>query len=99
MPTYLIRAYDLIYGSGELDRVNQEKGLPVKCRIEEDFFRGAVRHVRTYPEYYANPSPRIYEGLAVLGRVIGKPDYVHDAVRRMKGIFAHSFTFDGVWKE
>ncbi len=99
MPTPLIRAYDLIWNSGALEKLDEQRGAALRRRVEEDFFRGAVRHVRTYPEYYANPSPRIYEGLAVLGRVIGEPDLVHDAARRTQGIFENSFMFDGVWKE
>jgi len=99
VPTSLILAYDLIYSSGELERLAGETGAPVKRRIEADFFRGVVTHIRLYPEYYANPSPRIYEGMAVLGRVVAEPDFVHDAVRRIRGIFANSFMYDGVWKE
>lgn len=99
MPTSLIQAYDLIYTSGELEKLSAERHLDARRRIEEDFFRGAVRHVRAYPEFYGNPSPRIYEGLAVLGRVLGDPDYVHDAVRRMKGLFERRFFFDGFWAE
>lgn len=99
LPTPLFRAFDLILASGELERLGAELGLDVRLRIEDDFFRAAVRHVRTYPEYHANPSPRIYEGLAVLGRVIGEPGFVHDAVRRLRGMSETSFFFDGMWKE
>ncbi len=99
MPTYPILAYDLVYNSGELEKLSHERGLEVKQRIEQDFFRAAVRHVRSYSENYSNASPSIYWGLAVLGRVIAEPDYVHDAVRRITGIFENSFLFDGFWKE
>lgn len=99
IPTPLIRAYDLIYDSAELERLGRERNVDARRRIEDEFFRAVVAHVRTYPEPYGNPSPRIYEGLAVLGRVINEPGHVHDAIRRLKGFFAASFFFDGMWKE
>lgn len=99
LPTPLIRAYDLIYDSGEIERLGRERGVNVRARIEDGFFQAAAAHVRAYPEPYANPSPRIYEGLAVLGRVIGDPRAVHEAMRRLQGLFATAFFFDGMWKE
>ncbi|HOW86369.1 MAG TPA: heparinase II/III family protein [Candidatus Aminicenantes bacterium] len=99
IPTPLVYAYDLIYDSGALEEAGRRGGVDAKRRIEEDLFRAAVRHVRTYPEYYGNPSPRIYEGLAAIGRVIGEPGFVHDAVRRIGGLFENRFFFDGMWNK
>ena len=99
MPSNLVYAYDLIYTSGEIEALSQETGADVKRRIEEDFFRGAVRQVEVFPPSYGNASPRIYRGYAVIGRVLGEPAYVHRAVQLSKGLFERSFFVDGFWKE
>ena len=71
----------------------------MRARIEHDFFRGAIRQDGFHGPVYGNASPRIYEGYAVIGRVIGDPGLVHEAVRRSRGIFERKFFFDGFWCE
>ncbi len=99
IPTDLARAYDVIYDSGELEKLSVEQNADVKGRIENDFFRAAVEFVCTYPIYLSNMDPTIHRGLITVGRVIGEPDYIHDAVDRIKQLFDKRFFFDGVWKE
>ena len=60
-------------------------GLDVKQRIEDDFFRGAIRQEGFHEITYGNASPRIYVGYAVIGRVLGDPELVHEAIRRSIG--------------
>ncbi len=99
MPTDLVYAYDSIYNSGELKRLSGEVGVDVKARIENNFFRGAVRQDEYHGPQYGNASPRIYEGYAVIGRVLGDPGLVHEAVRRSVGLFERRFFADGFWCE
>ena len=99
MPLYPAYAYDLIYDSGELEVLSQETGVDVKRRIEEDFFHGAIRQVEVFPPNYSNAAPRIYQGYAVIGRVLGEPEYVHTAVQLSKALFERFFFVDGFWKE
>ncbi|MSS72493.1 MAG: hypothetical protein EXS64_13520 [Candidatus Latescibacteria bacterium] len=99
MPTNLVFAYDAIYASGELERLSKESGADVKARIENDFFRGAIRQDGFRGPTYGNASPRIYEGYAAIGRVIGDPALVHEAARRSRGIFERMFFLDGFWCE
>ena len=97
IPTDLVFAYDWIYDSGELERLSEAVGADVRERIEKDFFRGGVRQDDLHGPLYTNASPGTYEGYAVLGRVLGDPGLVHEAVRRSKGLFERWFFVDGSW--
>ncbi len=99
MPTDLVFAYDSICASGELERLAGETGADVRARIENEFFRGVIRHEQNYPATYDNMSPRIYLGYAVIGRVLGDPGLVHEAVRRSRRLFEFRFFVDGFWCE
>ncbi len=99
IPANLVQAYDLLYNSGELEKLAEEQGVDVKQRIENDFFRAAVEFVRTYPIQLGNMDPTIHRGLVTAGRALGEPDYVHDAVDRITQLFQRQFFFDGVWRE
>ncbi len=99
MPTNLVYAYDSIYGSGELERLSAEVGADVKARIENDFFRGAIRQDRFHETDYGNAGPRIYEGYIVIGWVLADPGLVHEGVRRSRELFRRMFYEDGFWME
>lgn len=99
MPTNLALAYDAIYASGELERLSDAIGVDVKKRIEDDFFRGAIRQEGFHEITYGNASPRIYVGYAVIGRVLNDPELVHEAIRRSIGLFERQFYADGFWHE
>ena len=99
VPVDLIHAYDLIYDSGEIEKIAKDKGVGLRTQLEDEVFRAAVAFVRTYKEPYSNMSPLMYRGLIVAGRVLGEPDYVHDAVERIKTLYRTQFFFDGLWHE
>lgn len=99
IPIDLVQAYDLIYDSGELEKIGYAQGVDAKKRLEDDVLRAAVEFVRTYKEYFSNMSPFIYQGLVISGRVLGEPDYVHDAIERITTLYKTGFFFDGLWKE
>ena len=99
MPTNLVFAYDSIYGSGELERLSEETGVDVKARIENDFFRGAIRQDQFHETDYGNAGPRIYEGYIAIGRVLGDPGLVHEGVRQSRELFRRTFYEDGFWME
>ena len=92
IPENLIRAYDLIRDSGELNDA-------MKQRIEADFFRASVAFVRSYPQVLGNMDPTLLRGMIVAGRVLGEPDYIHDAVDWMARLIERQFFFDGMWRE
>jgi hypothetical protein len=99
MPSDCVLAYDSICASGELERLSEEAGADVKARIENDFFLGAIRQERLRPPTYDNVSSRIYRGYALIGRVLGDPALVHEAVRRSRRLFECRFFVDGLWCE
>ncbi|MDA0709190.1 MAG: heparinase II/III family protein, partial [bacterium] len=99
MPTDLVYAYDSIYDSGALEALTQASGEDVKARVEQDLFHGAIRQDRFHEKDYSNAAPRIYEGYAVIGRVLGEPGLVHEAVRMSRTLFERKFYEDGFWLE
>ena len=76
-------------------------GGDVKKRIEDDFFRGAIRQDRFSRDHsMATQVPRIsIVGYAVIGRVLNDPELVHEAIRRSIGLFERQFYADGFWHE
>lgn len=98
MPTHLVYGYDLIAESEALDDLSDESGEDVRQSIE-DFFRGTANYARSYPIYLGNMDPTLIRGLAVIGRVIGEPEFIHDGLRRAKLILKWQFFPDANWKE
>ena len=99
VPINVVRAYDLVAGSGEVEKLSAELGVDVRKRTEDDFFRFSIWFVRQYEETVSNMSPGIYQGMIVVGRVLGDPDYVHDGVDRFRALVASKFWYDGFWQE
>lgn len=92
IPENLIRAYDLIRASGEVDEGMQR-------RVEDDLFRASVAFIRAIPVALGNMDPTLLRGLIVAGRVLGEPDYIHDAVDRIGRLVRGQFFGDGMWRE
>ncbi len=92
IPEDLLRAYELVRPSGALDEAAQR-------RIEADLFHASVAFVRSYPPALGNMDPTLLRGLITAGRVLGEPEYVHDAVRRIELLARRQFFADGVWRE
>ncbi|MDA0746747.1 MAG: heparinase II/III family protein, partial [bacterium] len=99
MPIGPVFAYDSISGSGEIERLAEEVGVDVRQRIEQDFFMGAIRQDGFHGPMYTNASPRIYQGHAMIGRVLGDPTLVHEAVCRSVGLFERRVFAEGLWCE
>ncbi len=92
IPENLIRAYDLIRNSGELDAERRR-------RIETDLFKASVDFARSYPPALTNMDPTLLRGLIVAGRVLNKPDYIHDTVNWIGRLVEGQFFADGMWRE
>ncbi len=98
MPAHLAVAYDQVAGSGELERLSNELGEDVEQGFE-DFLRATANYARTFPIYLGNMDPSLIRGLATIGRVIGEPEFVHDALRRARMILHRQFYPDAIWRE
>jgi hypothetical protein len=94
----LAYAYDLVADSEEFDKLSAALGKDLGQHIE-GFFRATANYARTFPIYLGNMDPTLITGLAVIGRVIGEPEFVHDALRRVKLILGWQFYPDGIWRE
>ena len=92
IPEDLIRAYDLIRSSGAVDDA-------MKRRIEDDFFRASVTFVRGFEPQLGNMDPSLLRGMIVAGRVLGEPDYIHEAVDWIDRLVGRQFFADGMWRE
>lgn len=103
IPHALPEAYDLIYESEELDRLSQERGVDVRRRIENDFFRATIDYVFTFgkePADHLNNMAGSYTCRIVqIGRIIGEPEYVHWGHRWVGTILRQRFFYDGMWCE
>ncbi|MFP4250971.1 MAG: hypothetical protein ACLFU7_15020, partial [Armatimonadota bacterium] len=91
MPVGLAYAWDRIAGCGEI-------GEDVRVNVE-DYLRATANYARSYPPYLGNMDPSLIRGFAVIGRVIGEPEYVHDALRRVELSLENRFFPDGNWRE
>jgi hypothetical protein len=92
IPADLIRAYDHVRDSGDLTPDMVE-------RIENDLFRGSVAFTRSVPAALTNMDPTLLRGLITAGMVLNEPEYIHDAVDRIRRLVAGQFFADGFWRE
>lgn len=99
VPLELIPAYDLVYASGEFDKLSAERGYDVRERIERDFLKAATEAAMAYPDYVSNIIGYSPRSAALLGQVIGEPRYVHWAFDWMARNVNSGFFRDGLWSE
>ncbi len=99
IPVSLIRAYDLVRGSGVLSELSAERGVDVAERIEQRFFRVATERTLAIPDDLSNMSPVTWAYAVMCGRVIGEPRYVHEPLARLRRLLAEQFYCDGLWCE
>ncbi|MBM3475341.1 MAG: heparinase [Armatimonadetes bacterium] len=98
LPERLVEAYDLIYESGELEKLSAEKGHDVKAEIE-GFFTTAAEGVLANRDDMTNMSPGMWASVISAGRVLGRPEWVHEMVGRLGRFVDTGFHYDGTWSE
>jgi hypothetical protein len=99
IPVPLVEAYDWIRDSHALRELSQEKGLDIAARIETDFFFSAADQVLANTDDLTNMSPVAWRGLVITGRILNRPEYIHEVVRRIRHMVETKFFYDGVWYE
>ena len=99
IPADLITAYDFIAASGELQRYAAEINMDVEREVIRGFFMNTVEACAQKYENYSNMSPEYWCRMALTGRVLGIPEYVHLAVARCREFLDFGFYFDGAWWE
>ncbi|NCO38186.1 MAG: hypothetical protein COY42_28915 [Armatimonadetes bacterium CG_4_10_14_0_8_um_filter_66_14] len=99
IPTYLTRAYDLVYDSAEFDRLSKDRGYDVRAKWENDVLRATFDAVAAKQDHVNNVVGYDVASAATLGRVIGEPRYVHWAFGWMKENVDSGFFCDAMWHE
>ncbi len=97
--TGMVRAYDILHDSGEFEKLSEEVGVDVKQMVRKDLIEGLVEFTLTQQRWISNMTPSWSSKLIVAGRVVGKPDYVHEGVNMLRKTLNEQFFADGVWKE
>ncbi len=99
IPVALVQAYDWIRDSSSLRELSGERGLNVSARIENDLLRNAAEQVLANQDALTNMSPVAWTALAITGRVLKEPRYVHEVVDRCRRLVLSKFFYDGSWYE
>ncbi|NUQ01575.1 MAG: heparinase, partial [Armatimonadetes bacterium] len=94
IPARLIEAWDLTASSGELARLAPDAEAKVTA-----FFTSAVEQVLANPDDLTNMSPGMWTDIIAAGRILGRPEWVHEAVARIERFFDFGFFHDGAWSE
>gem|GEM_PF-645562 len=98
VPARLVEAYDLIRGSGELEKLSTELGHDVAAEIE-GAFADAVRQVMANPDDLTNMSPGMWADFIRAGWALQHPEWVHEAASRLERFVGTGFNYDGTWRE
>jgi hypothetical protein len=93
-------AYDLIYHSGELERLSHEVGRDVRVGIERDFLSQAAEVIlEVSPHDRGNPCGGNANGLALVGCCLNDRDLVSASIELYREIIENYFNYDGIWHE
>lgn len=99
IPTYLANVYDILESGYDWKRMNALIGPGTDERIARDLLRLGYEFTTANPEAYSNKSPGMYAEMIRVGRILGEPAMVHEAVKRFREFFPKGFFADGWWKE
>lgn len=94
IPLELIRAYD-----GIRDWPGWSAFSDGRQRLQRDFFVPLIEFVLGFTDSGTNMSMGMWRSAIVAGRVLGRPDWVHESVRRFEKVLATKFLYDGHWME
>lgn len=96
IPRPLLEAYDALR---DWDGWEKVAGPETRETVEEDLFTFLVRFVLKFDDPLTNMSPRIWRDAIYAGRLLERPEWVHESVRRFEGMIAKRFLHDGHWYE
>lgn len=96
IPQRLLEGYDCLYDWRGWDDV---AGPATRERIEEDLFALIIRFVLSFEDPLTNMSPRIWQDAIYAGRIMDRPEWVHESIYRFERMLASRFLHDGHWYE
>lgn len=80
-------------------RLDDLIGADTDKRIEIDLLLKGYEFTAANPETFSNMSPGTYRDMVSVGRILNKPEIVHDGVDRFRKFLKLGFFADGWWKE
>jgi hypothetical protein len=96
IPVDLVRAYD---GTKDWPDWPTFADGRARQRIERDLFVPLVEFVLGFTDDGSNMSMGLWRGAILAGRVLGRPEWIHESVRRFERVLATKFLYDGHWLE
>lgn len=94
----LVEAYDILAGSEALQAVAQETGREVETEIQNMLIMMAEQVLANNDEL-SNMSPGMWASLIRAGRVLQRPEWIHECVGRLRRLLREQFFYDGFWME
>ncbi len=99
IPSQMANVYDILKNGYDWSRMNKLIGENTDQRIVKDLLVMGYDFTAANPEIYTNMSPGMYRDMVRLGRILNRPDMVHDGVSRFNEFLKLGFYADGWWKE
>jgi len=100
IPVQIAIAYEnLQKGAYDWTRMDSHIGKGTDQRIVNDLLISGYEFTAANPEIYTNMSPGMYRDMVRIGRILNRPDIVHDGVNRFREFLKLGFFADGWWKE
>ncbi len=99
IPADMAKAYANLQDGYDWKRMDNIIGVDTDQRIEKDLLLKGYEFTAANPETYTNMSPGTYRDMVTVGRVLKKPELVHDGVTRFREFLKLGFFADGWWKE
>ncbi len=99
IPSQMANVYEILKDGYDWTRMDNLIAKDIDKRIVKDLLVMGYDYTAANPEIYTNMSPGMYRDMVRLGRIINRPDMVHDGVRRFTEFLKLGFYADGWWKE
>ena len=99
IPIQMANVYELLKDEYDWKRMDAFIGTETDKRIVKDLLVLGYEFTAANPELYTNMSPGMYRDMVRLGRILNKPEMVHDGVNRFTEFLKLGFFADGWWKE
>ncbi|MCC7494544.1 MAG: heparinase II/III family protein [Fimbriimonadaceae bacterium] len=96
IPLDLVKGWD---GLQSWPALRAGANAPMAQRIEQDLFDALIQFVLGIDEDYTNMSMGMWRAGISAGRVLRRPEWVHDCVRRLERLLQTQFLYDGHWME
>lgn len=99
IPVQIAVVFDHLQNGYDWKRMDPHIGKETDKRIVKDLLVSGYEFTAANPEIYTNMSPGMYRDMVRLGRILKRPDIVHDGVNRFREFLKLGFFADGWWKE